>query len=215
MERFKYPRTYHLPWSPGRSDDDKVLHDLSHFEGKQVVVTEKMDGENTTMYPDGYCHARSIDSKGHEARSWVKAFAYEKCPQIRDGIFKEHWHICGENVYAQHSIKYDDLKSYFYMFSFWENDICLEWNYTKNIAEAFGITLVPVMYEGIFDITVLKALEANLRPNQEGFVVRTIDNIYPSDWPTHVAKWVRPNHVQTEAHWMYQEVVKNNLRSSK
>lgn len=47
--RIKYPRTLHLPWSPGRGDDDKVLS-----EGQ---VEEKLDGENTPIYQDGTCHA--------------------------------------------------------------------------------------------------------------------------------------------------------------
>lgn len=42
----KYGRTFHLPWSPGAHDDDKTLKDTSQFEGKRVVVTKKMDGEN-------------------------------------------------------------------------------------------------------------------------------------------------------------------------
>ena len=54
--RIKYPRTPHLPWSLGATNDDVKQRDLSHFVGKQVVVTEKMDGENTTLYND-YIHA--------------------------------------------------------------------------------------------------------------------------------------------------------------
>lgn len=36
-----------------------------------VVITEKMDGENTTLYRDGL-HARSLDSRHHPSRNWVK-----------------------------------------------------------------------------------------------------------------------------------------------
>ena len=62
MDRIKYPRTPHFPWSPGATDDDKILQDLSVFDKQPVVITEKMDGENTTIYADGYIHARSLDS---------------------------------------------------------------------------------------------------------------------------------------------------------
>ena len=45
----KYPRTFHLPWSPGADDkNERVMLDTSQFIGKQVVVTEKMDGECCT-----------------------------------------------------------------------------------------------------------------------------------------------------------------------
>jgi hypothetical protein len=44
-EPVKYPRTWHLPWSESESSDDVWLTDTKHFEGKEVVVTEKLDGE--------------------------------------------------------------------------------------------------------------------------------------------------------------------------
>lgn len=67
----KYPRTFHLPWSRSKTDDDRILRDTSHFVGKEIVVTEKLDGENTSLYRD-YMHARSIDSRDHPSRHWVK-----------------------------------------------------------------------------------------------------------------------------------------------
>ena len=62
--RYKYPRTTHLPWSRSVSVDDLVYRPhLDHGvypEGTEVVITEKMDGENTSIYHDGL-HARSVD----------------------------------------------------------------------------------------------------------------------------------------------------------
>ena len=50
----KYPRTYHLPYSPGTTSDDRILHGewFKHYEGKEIVITEKLDGENTAMTRD-------------------------------------------------------------------------------------------------------------------------------------------------------------------
>ena len=62
MESYKYPRTFHLPWSPGVASDDKVIESLDAFVGREVVVTEKMDGENSSLYSNGHIHARSMDS---------------------------------------------------------------------------------------------------------------------------------------------------------
>ena len=62
--KIKYPKTMHLPWSRGYTDDDKILRSTDHFVGKEVVITEKMDGENTTMYPDPSL-ARKLDSAAH------------------------------------------------------------------------------------------------------------------------------------------------------
>lgn len=111
--RVKYPRTFHLPWSPGVSSDDKVLTDLSGFEGKRVIVTRKMDGENFTGYRD-YCHARSIDGNHHWSRDWVKKFWLERSFDLPEG-----WRICCENMYATHSIKYESLPHYLLGISIW------------------------------------------------------------------------------------------------
>ncbi len=51
--RVSYPRTPHLPWSPGVAADDVRVADLSGLARREVVVTEKLDGENTTLYSDG------------------------------------------------------------------------------------------------------------------------------------------------------------------
>jgi hypothetical protein len=79
IKRSKYPRTPHLPWSPGRTGDDILLDSIRHLERLQdVVVTEKRDGENTTLYRD-YLHARSLDSSSHVSRNWLKCFHAEIC----------------------------------------------------------------------------------------------------------------------------------------
>ena len=64
MKRYKYPRTSHFVWSKGATSDDKILHDLSNFEGKEVVCSIKMDGENANLTRDCY-YARSVDSANH------------------------------------------------------------------------------------------------------------------------------------------------------
>lgn len=166
-----------------------------------------MDGENTTIYPDGYIHARSIDSGNHASRDWVKNFAYNFVYDM-----DKNMRIYGENLYAKHSIEYNELESYFYVFNIWDGDYCYNWSFVENTVEKLGLTLVPVLYKGIFDVVVLKAMEANLREDQEGYVVRTIGGFKKQDWHNHVAKWVRPNHVQTDEHWMNQKIVKNRLR---
>lgn len=86
--RIKYPRTLHLPWSLGRTSDDKVLSSMDHFSGREVVVTEKMDGENTTIYSDGL-HARSTTSQRHPSRSWVASLDGERDGQEIEGAERQ------------------------------------------------------------------------------------------------------------------------------
>ena len=68
--RIKYPTTPHLPFSLGIQSDDRRVQTLDGLVGREVVVTEKMDGENTTMYVD-HIHARSLDSRHHPSRDWA------------------------------------------------------------------------------------------------------------------------------------------------
>jgi len=66
--RVKYLRTPHLPCYQGRSKDDIALDSNEHLERlEDIVVTGKLDGENTTLYHD-YLHARSVDSKSPPSR---------------------------------------------------------------------------------------------------------------------------------------------------
>jgi len=200
-EYVKYERTFHLPWSPGIHDDDKALKDCSQFEGKHVVITRKMDGENTTCYSDGHVHARSIDSRGGEDRAWVKKFLVENvCFNLPKG-----WRVCGENLWAEHSIHYDDLKSYFLGFSIWnERNECLPWNETLEWFELLDITPVPVLWEGIFISKYVESLHFDLKMDftkDEGYVVRLAEGFKYGEFRKSVAKFVRPNHVQTVRHW--------------
>ena len=70
---FKYPRTLHVPNSPGTNSDDRLAsyEDLSILYNKEIVVTEKLDGENTSLYRD-YMHVRSLDSRPHPSQNWVR-----------------------------------------------------------------------------------------------------------------------------------------------
>jgi hypothetical protein len=195
----KYGRTFHLPWSPGAHDDDKTLKNCDHFEGRRVIVTKKMDGENTTCYHDGHIHARSIDSRGGEDRAWVKKFLTENvCFNLPEG-----WRVCGENLWAEHSIHYDNLPSYFLCFSIWDStNRCLRYDDTVVWCQLLGLTHVPVLYDGIWDETKIRAIEKTLDfKKDEGYVVRLASEFKYGDFKTSVAKWVRAGHVQTTKHW--------------
>jgi hypothetical protein len=209
MQYIKYPRTFHLPWSLGKSNDDKVLNNINHFINKHVLVTEKMDGENTTLYPD-YLHARSIDSKDHVSRHWLKQLHSSLKSDIPKG-----WRICGENLYAKHSIYYDSLPSYFLVYSIWnEHNFCLPWEQTKEWAELLGLSLVPVLYNGIWDEDKIKQCfsgKSKFGQEQEGYVVRYYNDFSFDNFSINVAKFVRENHVQTNNHWMQEKMIVNKL----
>jgi ATP-dependent RNA circularization protein (DNA/RNA ligase family) len=177
----------HLPWSPGLQRDDRIIESLDGLDGQEVIVTEKLDGENTSMYRDTI-HARSIDGRYHVSRDWVKSPWAQTCmSRLSPGS-----RICGENVFAQHSIKYDDLETYFYGFSYWDSDKCFSWDHTLTLFDHFGITPVKTLWRGMFSETAMHEIESQLDlDRQEGYVVRRADNFEMQNFPNVVAKYVR------------------------
>jgi hypothetical protein len=196
--KVKHSRTYHLPWSPGVSSDDRVLRSTDQFEGHRVIVTEKRDGECTSLYRDGTVHARSIDGTNHPWQDAVKAMWRERCIDLPEG-----WRVVGENLYAEHSIRYDNLTDWIEVFAiFDETNTALSWDETLEWSSLLGLWTVPVLWKGLWDEDQIRHLPYNLdSEKQEGFVVRVDGPIAFEDWDWVVAKWVRKGHVQTDQHW--------------
>jgi hypothetical protein len=209
MELYKYPRTPHLVWSPGATSDDKILKDVDHLVDKDVIITEKLDGENFNVYSNGYMHARSLESANHPSQSYVKNTLSQISYQIPYG-----YRICGENLYATHSIHYDNLASYFQVFSIWnERNICLNWQDTCNLCKILKLETVPVLYRGTFGKAYCDTVWDKIKNHAEGYVVRLFDSFSYDDFATSVAKFVRAHHVQTDEHWKTQKIVPNGLRT--
>lgn len=204
---YKYPRTLHFPFSKGITSDDKILETTSHFNNREIVVTEKMDGENSTIYRN-YYHARSLSSEHKWYHSWllgyIKTFQY---------LIPENYHICGEYLYAKHSIGYDNLSSYFLVFSVWENNNCLSWKETELFCNKIGLQTVPILYKGIYNEEKIKEIAKDVvSKGGEGIVVRLSSSFKYDDFSKSVAKYVRKNHVQTDKHWSLGNIESNKLK---
>ncbi|QAY80499.1 2'-5' RNA ligase (plasmid) [Sphingosinicella sp. BN140058] len=215
----KYPRSYHLPQSPGLQSDDRRLPTLAPFAGRRVIVTEKMDGEGTTLtrlktYP------RSPDGRYHPSRDWMKAYHARKAIDI-----PELWRISGEYMFALHSLPYtrelgNALPSYFLGFGVWDQtNTLLGWDETIEAFSLLDITPVPALYDGPYHDGLVDQIANTIDPTrQEGFVLRVADPIpYPAGpgdsgrFFGSLAKWVRPRHVTTDRHWMSGPIVANEL----
>jgi hypothetical protein len=179
--------------------------------GRRMVGTIKMDGENTTLYRD-HIHARSLDSKHHPSRDEVKAFWSAVAHDIPD-----HWRFCGENMFARHSIGYEDLRHVFYGFSVWDHrNVALAWDEgADNTLEWFdllGIQPVETVYDGVFDDAAMRRIAREvLDLGHEGVVFRVADPIPYREFAESAAKFVRADHVTTEDHWMHGEIVRNGI----
>lgn len=221
MDDLKYPRTYHLPTSPGLQSDDRRIPGLAPFQDKRVIITEKMDGECTTLTPTR-TYARSPDSGYHPSRDWLRAYHARRAANIPDD-----WRISGEYLYARHSLGYtraagNALGSFFCGFGVWdERNALLDWDTTLEIFAMLEIEPVPVLYDGTFGDDVIARVAATIDTSrQEGFVLRLAARMaYPNGSGSAgrffegIAKWVRPGHVTAERHWMAGPIVPNELRN--
>lgn len=210
--KIKHPRILHLPWSESVSSDDKVLKDTSGFEGREVVISVKMDGENTTLYRDGL-HARAVDARAHPSQAWVKALHAAIRHEIPEG-----WRISGENLYARHALHYTRLASYFEVFSVWDDrNHCLSWKETKEWAALLGLATVPVLYEGVWDEELVRSLYSPTHEGEpcEGYVVRLGEGFHYREFGRFVAKYVGAGfdeaRKEAERDWVRRSVVPNSL----
>ncbi len=198
----KYHRTVHVGWSEGYTDDDKHMKNLSVLENaEEVIISEKMDGEATTMYPlydRGGIHARSVDSNVDWTREWCRSLQISLVEHIR-GL-----RVCGENMAAIHSIEYDNLTSFFYLYSIFdhETNMCWSWDDTAAFAEKHDLAMPKVLYRGKWNAALFEKMFKNLdKEKSEGYVIRLASSFHYDDAHLSLCKAVRKGHVQTDEHW--------------
>jgi hypothetical protein len=193
----KYPSTLHIPSSPGLTQDDSKLKSLECLLGKEVIITEKLDGENMSFHKGGY-HARSEDSRTDISRNQV-ARIFGSISHL----IPENLQIVGENVYAKHSISYDHLTSFFYVFGIIDKDmdVFLSVEETLRICKELDLSFVPVLFKGIYDGNFKIPEKSIFGEEIEGYVVRVVSSFPVSQFQQNVAKWVRAGHVKSEIHW--------------
>eukprot|EP00039_Didymoeca_costata_P032811 m.39448 g.39448 ORF g.39448 m.39448 type:complete len:230 (+) comp9554_c0_seq2:211-900(+) len=206
----KYPSTPHLPFSPCVQSDD-ILMDISavakSFTGKEVVITEKLDGGNCCV-KDGKVFARTHSKEAtHASFSTIKhLFAG------LSGLITSNLELFGENMTAIHSIRYDRLDSYFYLFAVrnFETGQWLSWSEVESLATELGIPTVPVLFSGVLEsaedlphwMEEWAKQPSKVGSNTpEGFVIRPVGEFPTENFDRVVAKYVRPNHIQTTPNW--------------
>ncbi|SEM82434.1 RNA ligase family protein [Streptacidiphilus jiangxiensis] len=196
----RYPRTPHLPSSPGATADDVVgtWASFAPSGDDEVIATLKMDGENTTLHRGGV-YARSPSGRSRPWQDRIRAFAAGICPDIPDGLL-----ISGENLTVPHSIVYDRALPPFMVFAAWEGDRCLSWAETVDWAELLGLATVPVIYQGRRPLPQAlhdAFLAVTDTSRDEGYVLRDAGSFTRRQFPERVAKWVRAGHLATDSNW--------------
>jgi hypothetical protein len=213
----KYPRTLHLPYSPGGTADDKRLTNAAHFVGPDLVISEKMDGSNLCLTRANVFARSHGGAPGHPSFDMAKAV----WAALRFSI-DEDLSTFGEWLYAMHSIRYWTLRSFLQLFGV-RVDSSGEWlsfEEVEVVSSILAVPTTPVLWRGrvanekelqklVEELAKQASLEGS--PQREGVVVRLADRIPADGWKMGVAKWVRKNHVQTDDHWTSQKIVRNHL----
>lgn len=213
----KYPRTPHLPWSPGGTSDDRRIKSVEHFLCRPVVLTEKMDGSNVCMERDA-CFARShASTPNHPSFDAFKAMH----ATVRH-LIPKNVQVFGEWLYAKHSIGYDQLPSYFQVFGVRDllKNVWASWEEVEVWAEELGVVTVPVLAkeDGLdSDWKIQELVESHARlpsrcgKEREGVVLRVAGEFSDADFGVSIAKWVRKDHVTSSDHWAHQVITRNGL----
>ncbi len=198
----KYPRTYHFPFSEGALNDDRIQEEWEALLAQEIIITEKLDGENTCIKNNGV-YARSHGAVNRNP--WAKPI-WEIWDRVGESL--GDLHVFGENLYAIHSIRYEKLDSYFYVFAIRDNGVWLSWEEVVWYAQLLELPTVPVLERGVFTNTQVKKIISEQQGRgsffggeSEGVVCRNAVAFLEADFSTNVLKYVRKNHVQTDEHW--------------
>lgn len=194
----------HLPWSPGTTSDDRISPSVESLLNRELVLTEKLDGENSGM-DERFVYARShaaptISPWSSMVRQLHQILKFD----IEPGVF-----LFGENMEGIHSIEYQNLTSPFYLFGIRKDTTWLAWQVVENYAYLLDIPTVPVLHKGKFSTAKelqeatehLTQQESSLGGKREGIVVRLAEAFEDENFSTSLMKWVRKGHVTTDTHW--------------
>jgi hypothetical protein len=211
----KYGRTYHYPFSPGTTSDDRIQHDYwEHLQQIPTLIhTEKLDGENNCLNQYGVfarSHAAPTTSPWTESLRRLWQLVKHDLGSLE---------IFLENLYAVHSIEYRNLENHFYVFAVRQYDQWLSWEETKFYAGMLDLPTVPVLEtvaspvsrsafeQGIQTMVsgtgLLQPYDAfNGQPaTMEGIVTRNAGAYTTDTFSQNVFKYVRKGHVTTNEHW--------------
>lgn len=207
----KYPRSFHLPWSPGGTSDDKRLQSVDALIGPEIIVTEKCDGSNLTYT------SKAVFSRSHSGPPAHASFDLAKATHgrirhlISDGIS-----VFCEYCYAVHSIEYGALPEHSLVFGVRDDSSGIWWEWDMVAAQAadLGLPTVPVLFRGtvasereLAELTTsLSAGPSAFGGAREGVVVRLAGAFSDAAFSSSLGKWVRAGHVTTDEHWMHQAI---------
>lgn len=159
--------------------------------GIDVVITEKLDGENCGMTRGGV-YARS--HAAYTESTWSREVR-QLHSMIKSSIDPDVF-IFGENMEGVHSIEYTNLTSYFYIFGVRDNNIWIPWESVEEYSYLLDIPTVPVLFKGIINsekelkqiVEDLVKQPSSLGGQREGIVIRNANLFHNDDFVDNVMK---------------------------
>lgn len=136
----KYCRSLHAQISLGTTSDDRFMPNgyVSTFaKMNDLILTEKLDGQNNCFNKFG------LFARSHTAPTthpWDKPLL-ERWKLLKDEL--GDLEVFGESMYGIHSIEYNKLESFFYVFAIREGDYWLSWDEVKWYAAMLDFPTVP------------------------------------------------------------------------
>lgn len=200
----KYPRSFHLPWSPGGTRDDKRMGSVERLQGAEIVITEKLDGSNLALTQEAVFARSHAGPPAHPSFAWAKALQGRIGHSIPPEVT-----LFGEYCYAVHSIVYDELPDYFFLFGVREDATGWWWDWDR--VESLGLVTAPVLFRGVAEdleglVRKLGGEKSVYGGEREGVVVRVARGFADAEFGECVGKYVRADHVQTDEHWTNQRI---------
>lgn len=205
----KYPRIGLLD-SAGASADDLVLEPRLRgaWFGTPVVVEEKLDGANVSIWIDDDQHVACASRGGVGAmdragqmgrlRAWAAEHTSALSALLCDGSV-----LYGEWLYLEHSVRYDALPDWLVALDLWHPGygfMAVE-ERDRRCAVA-GVVCAPVLYRGVLrgdaDLVRLAGTSRFGHMPMEGLILRKERDGHLEDR----VKWLRPGFARVrEAHW--------------
>jgi uncharacterized protein (DUF1697 family) len=99
------------------------------------------------------------------------------------------------------------------IFNIRKNDVWLNFDDVRHICSDLGFITVPVISSGKHILNSIEYIaKETVAKGEEGIVVRVSRDFTNEEFETCVAKYVRENHVQTDEHWINQNIEINGLK---
>lgn len=194
-----YPRTPYLEAPPALSDA-WVVPDPGSWFRRRVVVEEKLDGANVTLWLDRDHRPRGAGRSGPTGRDRagqfgrLRAWIAENDLRVRCLLGTDRL-VFGEWLWLTHSVPYDRLPDYFVVLDVTSGEGWCPISERDEFAKAANLPVPPRLFEGVLGNR--GALTALVTTSQYGS--KLAEGVVLRDTQTgERCKWVSPTFVQAD-----------------